>query len=218
MYCFNDKLSKLKDKRKILEAEISEYYTNKINLYGATGKGVDWSSEESQIIRFDQLSKVLEEESGSIIDFGCGYGAYFDYLKNKGFENTYYGIDISDAMLSKATEKFQLRKGLELFSDLREVGKKDYVIASGIFNIRNGTSDENWIDYVESLLLKFDQYSNKGFAFNMLTSYSDEALMKDYLFYANSLKIFDLCKRKYSKNVALLHDYKLYEFTIIVRK
>jgi hypothetical protein len=30
--------------------------------------------------------------------------------------------------------------------------------------------------------------------------------------------IFDICKRKFSRNVALLHDYGLYEFTILVRK
>lgn len=30
--------------------------------------------------------------------------------------------------------------------------------------------------------------------------------------------LFDLCKRRYSKNVALLHDYGLYEFTILIRK
>ncbi|MBM3138043.1 MAG: class I SAM-dependent methyltransferase, partial [Chloroflexi bacterium] len=30
--------------------------------------------------------------------------------------------------------------------------------------------------------------------------------------------LFDYCKVNFSKNVALLHDYKLYDFTIIVRK
>jgi len=30
--------------------------------------------------------------------------------------------------------------------------------------------------------------------------------------------LFDYCKRTYSRDVALLHDYGLYEFTILVRK
>ena len=30
--------------------------------------------------------------------------------------------------------------------------------------------------------------------------------------------MFDLCKRRYSPRVALLHDYPLYEFTVLVRK
>jgi hypothetical protein len=30
--------------------------------------------------------------------------------------------------------------------------------------------------------------------------------------------VFDLCKRRHSRNVALLHDYGLYAFTVLVRK
>jgi hypothetical protein len=42
--------------------------------------------------------------------------------------------------------------------------------------------------------------------------------MRNYLYYADPCALFDLCKRRYSKHVALLHDYGLYEFTILVRK
>ena len=52
----------------------------------------------------------------------------------------------------------------------------------------------------------------------MLTSYSDADKKRDELHYADPCAIFDLCKRKYSRNVALYHDYSLYDFTIVVRK
>ena len=42
--------------------------------------------------------------------------------------------------------------------------------------------------------------------------------MKDHLFYADPCFFFDHCKKHFSKNVALLHDYGMYEFTILVRK
>ena len=35
---------------------------------------------------------------------------------------------------------------------------------------------------------------------------------------ADPLEAFDRCKRTYSRFVTLLHDYPLYEFTIIVRR
>ena len=63
-----------------------------------------------------------------------------------------------------------------------------------------------------------DRSGRRGFAFNCLTAYADPALMRDDLFYADPAAYFDLCKRRYSREVALLHDYGLYEFTIIVRK
>jgi hypothetical protein len=42
--------------------------------------------------------------------------------------------------------------------------------------------------------------------------------MRDDLYYADPRVIFDHCKRSFSRWVALLHDYGLYEFTIIVRR
>ena len=42
--------------------------------------------------------------------------------------------------------------------------------------------------------------------------------MRPDLYYADPCELFDRCKRRYSRNVALLHDYDLYEFTILVRK
>ncbi len=53
--------------------------------------------------------------------------------------------------------------------------------------------------------------------FNCLTSYSDPEKKRDELYYADPCALFDMCKRRYSRQVALLHDYGLYEFTILVR-
>ena len=41
--------------------------------------------------------------------------------------------------------------------------------------------------------------------------------MRPDLYYADPCRLFDHCKRRYSRHVALLHDYGLYEFTILVR-
>ena len=58
----------------------------------------------------------------------------------------------------------------------------------------------------------------KGFSFNCLAIYSDENYKKNYLYYADPCFLFDYCKRNFSKNIALLYDYFLYEFTTLVRK
>ncbi len=63
-----------------------------------------------------------------------------------------------------------------------------------------------------------NRFSRKGFAFNCLTSYSDKERMREDLYYSDPCFLFDYCKRHFSKNVALLHDYGLYEFTVLVRK
>ena len=94
----------------------------------------------------------------------------------------------------------------------------DYSIASGIFNVRQGRSNDEWLDYIKNTLEVLNEASRLGFAFNCLTSYSDADKMSNHLYYADPCVIFDICKRRYSQNVALLHDYGIYEFTILVRK
>ena len=94
----------------------------------------------------------------------------------------------------------------------------DYGLASGIFNVKLGHSDKEWQTYFYDNLHLLNQVSLKGFSFNCLTSYSDPDKMSAKLFYPNPGVIFDYCKQNFSRNVALLHDYDLYEFTILVRK
>jgi hypothetical protein len=94
----------------------------------------------------------------------------------------------------------------------------DYTVASGIFNVRLQHSDDVWKEYILQTLHRMDQLSTCGFAFNVLTCYSDPEYMRTDLHYADPLFWFDHCKRQFSRSVALLHDYPLYEFTILVRK
>jgi hypothetical protein len=94
----------------------------------------------------------------------------------------------------------------------------DYGIASGIFNVRMGRDNAQWEEYLLATLDTLDRTSRRGFAFNCLTSYSDPDNMRDHLLYADPCRLFDFCKRRYSRQVALLHDYGLYEFTMLVRK
>ena len=98
-----------------------------------------------------------------------------------------------------------------------ELEPTDFTVASGIFNVRLDVPDDGWRAYIEATLETLASLSLRGFAFNMLTSYSDADKMRPDLYYGDPGRFFDLCKRHYSRNVALLHDYGLYEFTIIVR-
>lgn len=209
----------MNDFLKRLYEDIGNYYTDKIIAYGAVPKGVDWNSEESQIIRFVQLTKIVTRDNFTINDIGCGCGKYFDFLKQLFQDFDYIGYDLSAEMIRVAkqlhTEEEQRFICVNKLSEIREA---DYSIASGIFNVKMHYKESEWLFYILDTIDTMNQKSKKGFAFNMLTKYSDKEFMKDYLYYADPLFFFDYCKRNYSKDVALLHDYGLFDFTILVRK
>jgi SAM-dependent methyltransferase len=199
--------------------EVAEYYTTKLAEHGETPRGVDWNGEEGQSMRFEQLCKIIDTSNHfSINDLGCGYGALYDFLSNKYEEFSYSGVDVSDSMIIAAEKRYINKPQAHFFLSSKPDQVADYGVASGIFNVRMGRSDVEWRSYLEATLDVLDKTSRLGFAFNCLTSYSDEDKMRDYLYYADPCVLFDLCKRRYSRNVVLLHDYGLYEFTILVRK
>ena len=203
---------------KILE-NINHYYTDKIKIYGATPKGVDWNGEDSQFVRFEQLSKIINKDIFSINDIGCGYGKYFEFLQNRFSNFNYYGFDLSQEMINNAKSLYSNKGGGFMQVDnLKNIEKADYSVASGIFSVKMEHNESEWLSYILATLEKMNDKSNNGFSFNMLTKYSDKEYMKDNLYYADPLFIFDYCKRNFSKQVALLHDYGLYEFTILVKK
>jgi SAM-dependent methyltransferase len=202
-----------------IETTISEYYEKRVQEHGATPRGVDWNSVESQNLRFEQLQRVLDEapKCPTLLDYGCGWGALCGFLqKNRSEPVQYTGYDIAPTMLAHAQKLFPSEA--TWIAALPEKPSYDYLIASGLFNVRQHHSDAEWLEFVFSELGKFNRITTRGFAFNVLTKYSDAPRMRDYLYYADPAILFDHCKRNFSKRVALLHDYPLYEFTIIVRK
>lgn len=201
-----------------IKNQVNEYYTSKIKEFGTTPQGVDWNSVESQELRFEILSNLIkEDEHFSVLDFGCGFGSMLAYFETKYNSFDYIGFDVSEEMISTALDIFPNKETVKWITSLPNE-KTDYVIASGIFNVKLKNSEEDWLKYILETIEEINKCADKGFSFNILTKYSDEEYMKDYLYYADPLYLFDYCKKHFSKNVALLHDYNLYEFSIIVRK
>lgn len=197
---------------------VKSYFDQRIQEHGASPRGSDWNSETSQNIRFDQLLKVVEAQSFSILDYGCGYGALADYLATKGFDAEYYGYDILESAIETARKTHRGKPHRTFFTDASKLPVCDYTVASGIFNFRGEQSFEDWTEYVLGVLNEFHRLSLHGFSSNFLTKYSDADKMRSDLYYADPLFLFDYCKRNFSRDVALLHDYRLYDFTILVRK
>ena len=203
------------------QKKLNEYFSEKLEEFGATPKGVDYNGPESQERRFEQLVKVINpSQSFSVIDYGSGYGAIFDFLNAKGWQFEYYGLDLIEKMVIAGREVHKDHPNAHFTTDQSEVPVSDYLLAGAIFNIRLDESYERWQEFILHTLGQMNKLCSKGFSFNMLTKYSDADRMagRPDLFYGDPVFFFDFCKRNFARNVALLHDYGLYDFTILVRK
>jgi SAM-dependent methyltransferase len=194
------------------------FYSSRFAEHGPTARGVDWPDEAAQEVRFEQLMRIAEHETAfSILDYGCGYGALVPFLVRRGVALDYVGFDLCEATLGYARTAFG-HLGTRFVADDDELEPADFVVASGVFNMPFGTPAGEWTASIVDTLDRFDALACKGFAFNLLTSYSDRECMRADLYYGDAPFFFDLCKRRYSANVALLHDYGRWEWTMLVRK
>jgi SAM-dependent methyltransferase len=202
-----------------IRSRVQQYYEAKIQTHGPTARGVDWNSPESQQMRFGKLFNVIDRSFPfTVNDFGCGYGALADYLQKEAQPVQYFGFDISPLMIARAKELHAAANWITFVDQESELPEADYTVASGIFNVKLDTSAVEWEKYILETLGTINALSRNGFAFNVLTKYSDPEFMRPDLYYADPLFLFDYCKTNFSRFVALRHDYPLYEFTILVRK
>ncbi len=202
--------------------DVGGLYTQNLREHGLTSKSVGWKDEASQLLRFAKLGLLIERDSKNtnqgitVNDLGCGYGAMFKYLDNlPGFRlDRYFGYDISSTMLEAAAEHIKDPRA-ELINGTNLTRMADYSFVSGTFNVRMDASDEVWTEYIKSMIANLAAHSSKGFAFNLLSTYVD--WKQGNLYYGDPLFFFDYCKRNVSRYVTLVHDYPLYEWTMIVR-
>lgn len=196
---------------------------------------MDWNTAESQTLRFRQLSRLFADDPDgpdarpdaspiSLIDYGCGYGALVDHLIAEGTDGRragglrYVGFDVSAPMIDSARARHADKTWCTFAADAATLRPADFVVASGIFNVKLDHPIEVWRAYVLDTLDTLHALSTRGFAFNVLSMASDADKRRDDLFYADAGELFARCQQRYSRRVALLHDTPLYEFTMLVRK
>jgi len=182
---------------------------------------VGWRDAMAQERRFAALLQLLPlQEPFSVNDLGCGQGDFLSFLLDRGCEAVdYAGYDVIEDMVRRAKEKHgERRSQFSVVKTATEMRAADFTVASGIFNLRTDLPDKEWLAYILDTIAHMNAKSSRGFAFNCLTAYSDAECMRSELYYADPLLIFDHCKKQFSRNVALLHDYGEFDFTVIVRK
>jgi SAM-dependent methyltransferase len=203
---------------RILET-VERYYSGRFAEHGTTARGVDWNSVESQEIRFAQLARVCPTgQPFTLLDYGCGYGALLPFLRERGLAVDYTGFDLSAAMLEHGRACFAGEDGVRFVGSDDALEPADVVVASGIFNVRLDVDADSWHAYVLATVRRLAALSRRAFAFNCLTSYADPERMRPDLYYGDGPEFFDFTKRELAREVALLHDYGLWEWTLTAWK
>ena len=192
------------------------YYSQAFDAHGATALGVDWPTEDGQVQRFRALDSLwVSQPQSSLCDFGCGYGAYADHVRQVGYAGPYKGVDLSRNMIEHARSVYG-----DLERTTFEVGdspsQSDFVVGSGIFNVVTSGSRKAWADHVWEMLAQMCEAAEVGIGFNMLLETTVPYRDRDDLFWARPKEV---CRRleSFGHQPRVLTGYGLHEATYLTR-
>lgn len=162
------------------QTNVAQYYDDRIIQHGPTHKAVDASSDEALLARYKVLSEVCDLSNKSVLEVGCGYGAFGNYLKTNYPSINYTGVDISELMIEAGQE---LYSNLNLLhADVMQLGTVfnegyDVVLCQGLFYLLDD------FEQVKALIAKMFSLTRDCLAFTSVCQWpygpSDDELRID---------------------------------------
>ena len=205
----------------LILAPIAVVYDQRIKQFGAQAKGVYWSNRSNQALRFKILTTLFGEDAVkgdfSVNDFGCGYAAFYTFLKKLKMKKPfrYFGIDISEEMIKIAKSRVD-DPNAHFNQALIAHHTTDFTVASGTYSMMIDTPLDEWEDYIQASLVDLWKRTRKGLGFNILQLGSMPE--GSSLYTAESGPYVEFCKRELSPNVELLNKYHPSEWCIFVHR
>jgi SAM-dependent methyltransferase len=195
------------------------YYRERYLRFGDTALGMDWKDTDSQQLRFERLLQFVDSgRPASILDVGCGNGELLAFARSRGIAVRYLGIDICAEMVAACRRRHGEDSALLAGThDLdRLAGSFDYVVASGVFNVKQDAAVEVWEEYLFAALSAMFARCRVGVVFNVLTTRAE--IRRPHLYYLVPATVEVLARHCGARDHAVDQSYPLFELTAALWK
>jgi SAM-dependent methyltransferase len=180
--------------------ELQEFYNRHLKDFRDTPQAVRWTPE-GQIKRYETMLQIAGDLSGkSVLDYGCGKGDLYGYIKDRQIHIQYCGIDINENLIELAKNKFPEAEFHVLDIEETDFNKTfDLILICGVFNLRIAGIEES----MKSILKRIFPLSKEALHLNLLTYYVP--IRNIELFYVKPEDILHFSINELSRHVRLLH-------------
>lgn len=177
---------------------IIDYFSKRFLHFKDNPAAVGWTPS-GQKLRYEVITKLLNLERSSILDFGCGKGDLYGFLKERGLEVKYAGVDINPELINFASKKYP---GINFYTiDIEKENLPDnfdYIIICGVFNLRvEGVKESAY-----RTLKKLFNHTKRSLLFNCPSIYTGKKDMDIY--YYDPCELLGIALGS-TKNVNLYH-------------
>ena len=213
------------ESQKVISKKNEERYSDRYEDLGYDVKTIGWGSWEQQKLRFEQtLSSGVSLEGKKILDIGCGFGDYLDYLNSSRVEiDSYIGWDLSDKLIDEAQDRYgghdeAAFRGQDLF-EVEAEPVADVAVMLGLLNLKYEEVDN--YEYSRKAIQQAFGLVREGLLVDFLSVHWTESYPKeDFVFYHDPSEMMDYALGL-TNDVRLLHDYAPIpqkEFMLVLRK
>jgi SAM-dependent methyltransferase len=181
--------------------ELLTFYNRHLKDFGDAPQAVRWTPG-GQLRRYEAFLSITGDLSGkSVLDFGCGKGDFYGFLKERRCLPSYCGIDVNANLIALAKSKYPEAEFITLDIDEEELPRCfDVVILCGVFNLRIAGIEES----LRHILKKLFGLCREAMHINFLVYYTPQRSVE--LFYVKPEEIRKFAAAELSPSVILRHD------------
>jgi ubiquinone/menaquinone biosynthesis C-methylase UbiE len=193
--------------------KLLSFYNFHLQKFGDRPEALRWTPQ-GQLKRYQMLADIASPEqlnNSSVLDYGCGTGDFYRFLKRRGITVKYTGVDINQNFIDLAGKKYPECSFKVMNADDDELDAYyDYIFICGVFNLNVPGVNEDMKHALEKLF----RHCNKGLALSALSSHTP---IKDpELHFTSPEEMLAFAIEHLSPSVALRHDRIQNDFMLYV--
>jgi ubiquinone/menaquinone biosynthesis C-methylase UbiE len=181
--------------------ELLYFYNRHLKDFGDAPQAVRWTPE-GQRRRYETLLKIAGDFSGKkILDFGCGKGDLYEFIKERDISINYCGIDVNENLIKLAKSKYPETEFIAVDLEESEFERVfDIILICGVFNLRIAGIEES----MKNVLKKLFRLCKEALHVNLLSYYIAQRNVE--LFYVKPEEIMKFAITEISPSVTLIHE------------
>jgi len=193
--------------------QLLSFYNFHLQKFGDRPEALRWTPQ-GQLRRYQTLMDIAPASllnNSTVLDYGCGTGDFYKFLKRRSINVKYTGVDINENFIDLAKKKYPecTFKVMNIDDDDLQ-GYYDYIFICGVFNLQVPGIDDD----LKNALVSLFQHCNRGLALSALSSHSP---IRDHELHLTSPEeMLKFAIENLSPAVALRHDRIPNDFTLYV--
>ena len=204
-----------------IDSKIAEIYNHRFLKLGPSPEASMWFSKKRQFKRFDiifnEIRLLNKNNKRSIIDIGCGYGAFFEFLLERGADDiwNYYGYDVSNEVIKFCKEHYS--QDAKFYNGSIPTFMGDFVIMSGTYNFFPAKDYNSWKLYFYKSLKAIWSKTTCAMIFNLQKS-DKEKITDGGIVYTYKDEIENFCKSNFGNVKAVINPDIPKDVTFVIKK